>query len=68
MRVEWRPVHHGIAGSAVPAGVSAAAVTKAGDVSDEDLIRAKGVAVRAAGRWLGYPLPFGRSDQLTLHL
>jgi hypothetical protein len=67
VRVEWRTVHYGIAGSAVPAGVSAA-VTKAGDVSDEDLIRVKGVAVRAAGRWLGYPLPFGRSDQLTLHL
>ena len=34
--VEWRPVHHGVAGSAVPGGVSAAAVTEAGDVTDED--------------------------------
>jgi len=34
----WRPVHHGIAGSAVPAGVSAAAVSEAGDVADEHFV------------------------------
>ena len=34
---EWWPVHHGVAGAAVPGGVSAAAVTEAGDVTDEDL-------------------------------
>jgi len=39
----------------VPAGVSAAA--EAGDVSDEDLIRAEDVAVGATGRWVGDPLP-----------
>jgi hypothetical protein len=55
--VERRPVHHGIAGSAMPAGVSAAAVSKADDMSDEDLIRAESVPVRASGRWVGDPLP-----------
>ena len=42
MFVEWWPVHDGVAGSAVPACVSAAAVTEAGDVTDEDLIGAEG--------------------------
>jgi hypothetical protein len=40
--VQRRPVRHGIAGPTVPAGVSASAVSEAGDVSDEDLIRAEG--------------------------
>jgi hypothetical protein len=40
------PVHHGIAGSAVPADVSAAAVSEACDVADEDLIRPEGMPVR----------------------
>jgi hypothetical protein len=48
VRVEGRPVHDGIAGAAVPARVSASAVPKAGDMADEDLIRAEGMAVRAA--------------------
>ena len=51
----------------MPTGVSAA-VTETSLVSYQHLVRAKGVAVRAAGGWLGYPLPFDRSDQLTLHL
>jgi len=42
VRVEGRPVHHGIAGAAMPAGVSAAAVAEAGHLADEDLIRAEG--------------------------
>jgi hypothetical protein len=40
VRVQWRPVHHGVAGSAVPTGVAAGAVAEAGDMSDEDLVRA----------------------------
>jgi hypothetical protein len=39
---ERRPVHRGVAGAAVPAGVSAAAVSEAGDVADEDLAGAEG--------------------------
>jgi hypothetical protein len=39
--VQRRPVHHGIAGSAVPARMSASAVSKADDVPNEDLIRAE---------------------------
>lgn len=35
---EW-PIDNGVACSAVPAGVSAVAMSEAGDVSDEDLIR-----------------------------
>jgi hypothetical protein len=35
-----RPVHHRITRSAVPAGVSAAAVSEAGDMPDENLVRA----------------------------
>jgi hypothetical protein len=41
----------------VPAGVSAAAVAEANDMSDEYLIRAEGVPVGASGRWVGDPLP-----------
>jgi len=51
----------------VPAGVPAAAVTQAGDMPDENLSRAEYVTVGAVGGWLGYPLPVGRSDELTLH-
>ena len=38
VRVKRRPVHNGIARSTMPAGVSAAAVSEAGDVPDEDLV------------------------------
>ena len=31
------------------------------------LVRAEYVTVGAVGGWLGYPLPVGRSDELTLH-
>ena len=41
----------------MPGGVSAAAVTEAGDVADEDVVWAEGVSVGASGRWLGDPLP-----------
>ena len=57
MSVKRRPVHHGVAGSAVPGGVSAAAVTEARDMTDEDLVRAERAAVRASRRWVGDPLP-----------
>jgi hypothetical protein len=50
----------------MPACVPAPAVAKAGDVPDEDLIRAEGVAVRATGEWLGYPLSVGRLDELPV--
>ena len=39
MTAERRPVHRRVAGSAVPGGVSAAAVAEAGDVAHKDLIR-----------------------------
>ena len=42
MFVDWRPVHHGVAGSAEPRGVSAAAVAEAGDMPNENLVRAEG--------------------------
>jgi hypothetical protein len=32
-------------------------VTQAGDMSDEDLVRAKSVPVRTSSRWPGDPLP-----------
>ncbi len=40
--VERRPICHGVAGSALPGGVSAAAVSEAGDVTAEDLVGASG--------------------------
>jgi hypothetical protein len=60
--VERRPVHDGIAGSAMPAGVSAAAAAEADDMSDEYLIRTEDVAVRATGGRLRDPLAVRRSD------
>jgi hypothetical protein len=32
-------------------------VSEAGDMPDEDLVRAEAVSVRAARRWVGDPLP-----------
>jgi len=55
--VEWWPVHRGVERPAVPARVPAPAVTKARDVSHEDLIRAEWMTVGAAARWVGDPLP-----------
>ena len=66
--IERWPVRHGIAGSAVPADVSASAVSQAGDVPDEDLIRAEWVPVWAAGGWSGDP-PTGRGlHQVAQHI
>jgi hypothetical protein len=42
-------------------------VTEAGLVTHQHRARAECVPVGAAGGRLGYPLPFGRSDELTLH-
>jgi hypothetical protein len=57
VRVEGRPVHHGIAGAAMPARMSAPGVSEADDVTDQDLIRTQRVSVRAA-RWrAGDPRP-----------
>ena len=67
MSIEWQPVRHGVAGSAVPGGVSAAAVTEAGDVPDEDLAGAERVPVRASGGCFGHPFAFGCPDEIALH-
>jgi hypothetical protein len=61
-----RPVHHGIAGSTPPACVTATAMSKADDVSDEDLIRPERVSVGAAGRRVGYPCAVDGTDKLPL--
>jgi len=53
--VEWRAVHGLVACAARPGGVPAA-VAEAGLMADQDLARAKGVAVRAARRRVGDPL------------
>jgi hypothetical protein len=54
--VEWGPIYDGVAGSAVPGGVSAAAVTVAGDMADQDLVGSE--------RW-----PFGhRPGGWVIHL
>ena len=55
VRVQRRPVRHRITGSAMPAGVTTAAIAKAGDMSDEDLVGAERVAVWAAAGWAGHP-------------
>jgi hypothetical protein len=65
--VQRWPVHHGVAGSAMPTGVSTAAVSEAGDVADEDLIRSELVPVRAACRRMGDPIPGRRLYQLAQH-
>ena len=67
MIVEWWPIHHGVAGSAVPGAVSAAAVTLAGDVPDEDLVGAERMPVRATHRRVGDPLPSRGLHQLAQH-
>jgi len=51
----------------MPAGVPAAAVAEAGDMPDEDLIRAERVAVRAATRWPGNPLAIRGLRKVTEH-
>jgi hypothetical protein len=65
--VERRPVNRLIAGAAMPAGVSAAAVTEAGDVADEDLIRAERVPVGALAGCFAHPFASGCPDEITLH-
>jgi hypothetical protein len=47
--------------------VSAAAVPKAGDVADEDLVRPEGVSIRAAVRRVGDPFPGRGLHQLAQH-
>ena len=61
------PIRYGVAGATMPAGVSAAAVSEAGDVPDEDLIRPEGVAVGAACRWVGDPPPSRGLYQFAKH-
>jgi hypothetical protein len=63
----WRPVHHGIAGSAMPTGVPAAAVSETGLMTYQHLSRPEGVPVRAAGRWSGDPLPVRGLHQVAEH-
>ena len=66
MRVERRPVHRLIACAAGPGGVPAA-VAQASLMTDQHLVGAESVPIRATGRWVGDPLPVDRSDELTLH-
>ena len=67
MRVERRPVHHGVTGAAVPAHMPAAAVPEAGDMPDEDLVRAEWVSVRATRRRAGHPLAIRRLKKIAQH-
>ena len=67
MGVEGWPVQNGIAGSAVPADVSASAVTQAGDVPNEDLIRGDGMTVGAPLRPTGDPLAIRCPHQIPQH-
>src|SRR5258705_2992696 len=66
MSVQGRPVHRLIAGSAGPCGVPAP-VPEARLVPHQHSIGAESVPVWAPPWWLGYPLPVGGSDELTLH-
>jgi hypothetical protein len=66
--VEWRPVRHVFAGSAVPARVPTAAVSEAGDVADEDLAGAELVTVRAASRWVRDPFAVCRLHEVADHV
>ena len=50
-----------LGGGEVSGGV-AAAMTEAGDMTDENLVGAEDVSVRASVGWLGDPLPVGGSD------
>jgi hypothetical protein len=63
--VHRRPIGNGVARAAMPTGVPATAVAKAGDVSDEDLVRAESVTIRTPRRQAGDPLAVGRLHQLT---
>ena len=51
----------------MPAGVSAAAVAEAGNVADEDLVRAERMPVRAAARRSGDPFAVSRLNQVAQH-
>ena len=51
----------------MPAGVPAAAVAEAGDMPDEDLIRAERMTVWTPGGWPGNPLAVRRLNKLAEH-
>jgi hypothetical protein len=51
----------------MPAGVPSAAVPEAGDVADEDLVRAEWTTVRASAWWSGDPLPVRCLRKLAQH-
>jgi hypothetical protein len=51
----------------MPAGVPAAAVAEAGDVSDEDLVWAEGVPVWASARRSGDPFAIRGLHEFTQH-
>ena len=67
MSVERRPVHRRVARSAMPAGVSATAVTETSLMANEDLVRAERVAVRAADWRTGDPLAIRGLHKLAQH-
>ena len=64
--VKRRPVNDSVTCSAAPAGESAAAVAEASNVTDEDLVGAEAVSVRAAPRRLRHRLA-GHPDQVAVH-
>jgi hypothetical protein len=61
------PVRDRLARHAVPDGVPAAAVTAAGDVTDEYLVGAEWVAVGAVRRCLCDPLPTAADEVARCH-
>jgi hypothetical protein len=54
--------------TAVPSGVSAAAAPEAGDVSDEDLVRAEGMSVGASAGRVGHPFDVGGSHKVPSYI
>jgi hypothetical protein len=65
--IEGRPVDRGVALSTMPAGVSSPAVSEAGSVPDEDLVRPERVPVGAMRGRVGDPLPGRGLHQLAQH-
>jgi len=65
VRVEGRPVHHGIAGAAMPGGVPAATVSEARLMADENPAGAELVSVRASCRRPRDPRSCRRADQVA---
>jgi hypothetical protein len=65
MRAERWPISDSIASAAMPDRVAAPVLGGAGDVTDQDLLRAERVAVGAVCWCPGYPLASTVADQLA---